>query len=317
MDVLILKTGYSEFLDNPQNSSKPSLGDILRTTPLLHIYKDDKVTWVTDKNAFPLLEQNPYIDRLLPLDFKNAMHLLDEDFDMIINLEKNSDICKFSDKINAWNKRGFRLDKRTNTIEAYDKALEVLSVSSDTKTKKENKKTAQELLFELVDKKWNGEEYILGYQPKKIGDYDIGLNLNVGGKWPTKKWPMEKWDELEDILIKDRYKVTRQDKQTNNTLTNLNDYMNWINSSRLIISNDSLGMHIAIALKKKVLGLFGPNPSQEVDFYNRGKAILPNPLPPCLPCSQEACTWKKHCMEDIEVDRVYKEIKEIMNYENK
>src|SRR3989344_103664 len=93
--ILIIKTGYSEFLDKEANLRKVSLGDVLRTTPLLHLYKNDYVTWVSDREAFPLLENNPYINRLLPLDFTTAMHLLDEEeFDTVINLEKNYDICK-------------------------------------------------------------------------------------------------------------------------------------------------------------------------------------------------------------------------------
>ena len=40
--VLIIKTGYSEFLDNGDESRKVSLGDVLRTTPLLHVYKNKK-----------------------------------------------------------------------------------------------------------------------------------------------------------------------------------------------------------------------------------------------------------------------------------
>jgi len=164
----------------------------------------------------------------------------------------------------------------------------------------------------LVGAKWNGEEYILGYKPKKVGNYDIGLNTNVGEKWPTKKWPNYKWDELENILIKNNYKVTRQDKQPNNILTNLNDYMDWINSSKLIVSSDSLGLHIGMALKKQVLGLFGPNPSKEVYFYNRGKAILPEPIPDCLPCSEEICKRGKNCLENITSERVYNEINKML-----
>ncbi len=308
--VLIIKTGYSEFLDKESNSRKVSLGDVLRTTPLLHLYKNDDVTWISDKEAFPLLEDNPYIDRLLPLDFTTAMNLLEEeDFDTIINLEKNHDICKFVNRLYSWRKYGFRYDKKTESSQAYDRAFEVLAVSSDPNSKKENERNTSDLLFEMVGEKWDGEEYILGYKPKSTEIYDIGINTLVGQKWPTKAWPIENWDILEGKLIKDGFKVTRQDKQNKEVLKNIHKYIDWINSCRTIITNDSLGLHLGISLKKKVLGLFGPTPNKEVQFYGRGREILPNPSPKCMPCFKGECERGRNCMEDIAVEKVYDEIK--------
>ena len=48
--------------------------------------------------------------------------------------------------------------------------------------------------------------------------------------------------------------------------------------------------------------------SKEVYFYNCGGAILPEPLPDCIPCFKETCERGKNCMEDITVEKVYKSI---------
>lgn len=306
--VLIIKTGYLEFLENGNDSAIVSLGDIIRTTPILHIYKNDEVTWVTDKKAFPLLEGNEYISRILPLDFTNAMNLLDEDFDRIINLEKNSDICKFANQINAWSKHGFRYDKKSKKAEAYDRAFEVLTVSSDINVKRKNKRTFQDLLFEMVGEKWEGEEPILGYQPKNKAKYDVGFNMKVGKKWPIKAWPEENWNTLEKKLESEGLTVTRQDKIYEEVKDDINKYIDWLNSCRTIVSNDSLGLHLGIALKKNVLGLFGPTPNAEIYFYGRGKALLAEPRTTCIPCFQNVCKEDLSCMKNISVDRVYKEI---------
>lgn len=307
--VLIIKAGYSEILDKESNSRKVSLGDILRTTPLLHAFKEHKVTWVTNEEAFPLLEGNPFIERLLPYDLTTTLQLGAEEFDCVINLEKIPGICALSDKIKAWKRYGFRFDTRTGKAEAHEKAIDTLALSSDLTMKKENKKTAQELLFEMIGKKWQGEEYILGYSPKSKETYDICLNTQVGVKWPTKQWATKKWDELENKLISQGYAVTRQDKQSKEVLTNLSQYMDWINSSRLIVSNDSLGLHLGIAMKKNVLGLFGPTPYKEVYFYGRGKAILPKGKFECMPCLEGVCKNQEMCMDNISVNSVLREIK--------
>jgi heptosyltransferase-2 len=315
--VLIIKTGYSEILDDRNNSRKVSLGDVLRTTPLLHLYRADQVTWVTDIEAFPLLEGNPFIHRLLPYDFTTALQLESEEYDVIINLEKTPGICAMSDNIKARRTRyGFTFNSQTGDAEALNKALGVLTVSSDIEMKRQNKKTAEQLLFGIVGRKWNGEEYVLGYKPKTEESFDIGLNTKIGQKWPTKAWSDEKWNALEKMLQDNGFSVTRQDRQSNAILTNLNSYMDWINSSRLLVSNDSLGMHLAIALKKTVLGLFGPTQYAEVHFYGRGKAVLPAFSYECIPCFEGKCKLRRNCMEDISVEKVYGEIQNLTSKQN-
>jgi heptosyltransferase II len=309
--VLIIKTGYSEVLDNNYHSRKTSYGDILRTTPILHLYKNDDVTWMTDELAFPLLEGITYIKRLIPLDFTTAMDLLDEDFDTVINLEKSKDICKLASKIEAWKKYGFRFDKKTGQPQAYDRALDVLTVSSNHEAKKENQKYVQELLFEMVGAKWNREGYLIGYKPKSDIQFDIALNTLIGDKWPTKAWPMENWDDLENVLEKEGFSVSRQDKQGDDIKKDMKGYIDWINSSRYLVSNDSLGMHIGIALGKKVIGLFGPTSDKEVYFYENGKALLPEPVPPCMPCFSPKCDNAEICIKGITPERILNEIKTI------
>jgi len=57
--VLIIKVGYSETLAQ-EISSHTSYGDVLRTTVLLHLYKNDHVTWLVDEKALPILRNNPW-----------------------------------------------------------------------------------------------------------------------------------------------------------------------------------------------------------------------------------------------------------------
>mgnify|MGYP001618184531 CR=1 FL=1 len=314
--ILIIKAGYSEFLDKESDSRVPSLGDVIRTTPILSLFKNDHVTWVTDQNAIPLLEGNPFINRILRLDFLSLQHLEHEYFDTVINLEKIPGICALTKKISAWRNFGFRLDPRTGEVRAHEKASDALVIGSNQTIKKENKKTYQELLFEMLGEIWNKEEYILGYKPSSQETYDIALNTMIGHKWPTKSWPIEYWDEIEKMLKKENFKVTRQDQQPPKILNDLNLYMDWLNSAKLILSHDSLGMHLGLALKKKVLGLFGPTPHLEVYFYNLGKAILPEPTLECMPCFRRDCERGRNCMADIRPERVLREIKNLLNPNN-
>ena len=86
--VLIVKLGITETIDSEISLDSISLGDIFRTTAVLHLFKDDQVTWLTSEEGPPLLEDNPYIDRILVYNLTSVLQLQSEHFDVLINLEK-------------------------------------------------------------------------------------------------------------------------------------------------------------------------------------------------------------------------------------
>jgi len=305
--VLIIKLGYSETLDK-EISTTTSLGDVLRTTVILNYLKDDDVTWLVDEKAYPLLENNPFINRILIFNLESVLQLQRERFDTVINLEKGSGICSFSDSINAWRRFGFRFDVNRGVAQAYDGAEKVLSLCLDLEKKKGNLKFWQDALASMIGKKWTEKkEYILGYKPRSVVKYDVGFNWVGGNKWPNKTWPKKHWKKLENLLKK-KYKVSWQ-----RGLNNLHDYIDWVNSCRLIVTNDSLGMHSAIALNKKIVALFGPTSSREVCMYSRGAKLLPKVPYKCIPCLDSKCTQKINCMEFIKPERVKREVEKLLS----
>lgn len=308
--VLIIKLGYSETLDK-EISEVSSLGDVLRTTVVLHKYKNANVTWLVDRKAFPLLIHNRFIKRVLPYDMTTVLQLQREKFDTIINFEKVPGICALADSINAWRRYGFRFDEIKGEAAAYDNSQEILGISRNEIFKKKNIKSLQQVIIELIGEKWNAQEYMLGYTPDTKVKYDVGFNWNVGVKWPTKEWPKENWSKLES-LIANKYSVSWQQG-----LKNIEEYVEWINSCKILITSDSLGLHVALALKKKVIALFGPTVPAEIFFYNRGVVLTPKIKYDCIPCISSICSQKIHCMNFIQPETVAKEIKNLMLSFNK
>jgi heptosyltransferase-2 len=254
--ILIVKVGYSETL-LPVIRQVCSFGDVFRTTVVLHLFRNDHVTWLTDQAALPLLQGNPYITRLLTFDLLSVLQLQAERFDKVINLEKVPGICSLVDKVNAWSKYGFRFDEETGMAEAYERAHEALAVATFEDAKQLNNKCWSEVLYEVLGAKWKGENYILGYKPKSHVAYDLGFNVHVGRMIPQKAWPMEHWKKLEK-LVAGRYTFTYQQH-----LDDLVGYMDWIHSCRTLITGDTLGLYLGAAMGKKVLGLFGPTSATE------------------------------------------------------
>ncbi len=306
--ILIIKVGYSETLAS-EISNITSYGDVLRSTVLLNLYKNDHVTWLVDEKAYPVLKNNPYINRILRYDITSVLQLQSEHFDTVINLEKVPGLCALSDKITAWRRYGFRFDVKLGEAEAYDGTQNALKVCNSEKKKKNHNKYWQEHLFEIVGEKWNGEEYILGYKPKCEEKFDIGFNYQVGNKWPLKAWPEAYWKDLEK-KIDGKYTISWQQG-----LNNMEDYFEWINSCKMLVTNDSFGMHVAIALKKKVVAMFGPTNHRENYMYDLGTCFYPNHGFYCdkFPCMESKCLkCKDTCLELIKPSEVFDEVQRIM-----
>jgi heptosyltransferase II len=295
--ILIIKLGYSETLD-PEINRVSSLGDVLRTTPILSALKekfpDSSICWLVDKDAAQLLHGNPLIDTVLVWDEFVPFQLMREKFDLLINLEKIPGICALSDMIDSWTKYGFRFDSVSGTYNAYERGLDFIEYIRDKKAPK-NRDYWQKVLIEMLGVKWRGQEYVIGYRPKTKEKFDVGLNFAVGEKWPHKAMPFAQWETLAKLLEERGYSVSFQ-----RGLENLFEYMDWLNQCRIIVTNDSLGLHLALALKKKVVGLFGPTDFREVYFYGNCTAIRSRARCRHMPCYTTKCLSGVRCMEQID-----------------
>jgi len=152
----------------------------------------------------------------------------------------------------------------------------------------------QQVLIEMMGAEWKGQPYIVGYRPKTAERFDIGFNYEVGSKWPIKGMPAELWKELEKHFLEMGCSVSWQEGKSN-----LHEYIDWLNSCRLVISNDSLGMHLAFALNKKVIGLFGPTDPSEVYCYGNSRLVLSPTVCPLRPCLGNRCESGKNCMSQV------------------
>ncbi len=305
--VLIVKLGFTETMEHGINLENISLGDIFRTTGILHLFKHDEVTWLTAQEGVPLLIGNPYIARILVYDLTSVLQLQKEHFDVLVNLEKVPGICAFTDSISAWRRYGFRFDVMKGEAQAYEHSYEVLANSDDPNLRKRMKKHWIEMLCEMIGAEWKGEGYILGYKPKTKEIYDIGFNTDVGKRWPTKSWSPGNWKKLEKLIGK-RWAISYQQ-----SLNDIHGYIDWLNSCRIIITSDSLGLHLALALHKKVIALFGPTSEKEVYLFNQGIAIRPPKELDCMPCFNAVCKFKRKCIDTIEPEIIYSKITLLFN----
>lgn len=308
--ILIIKLGYSETLDS-EIGKVVSLGDVLRTTCILWALKeqfpDSHITWLVSQEAEPLLNGNRLIDRVLVWDSFVPFQLMREKYDLLINLEKILGLCALTDMIDAWVKYGFRFDTSSGAYHAYEKGQHFISYLNSKKSGSA-KGYWQQILIELLGVEWKGQKYAIGYKPKTEVCFDIGFNFEVGTKWPSKGMPLHLWKVLESKIVAKGYSVSWQQGQKN-----LYDYMDWIHSCRYIITSDSLGLHLAFAFNKKVIGLFGPTDANEVYFYTGGK-LLRSPLA-CeyMPCIETKCKTGANCMAYMDIDEIVATVEQLLH----
>jgi heptosyltransferase-2 len=308
--ILIVKLGYSETLDH-EIGKVPSLGDVLRTTPILwglkEKYPDSHITWLVAEQAEPLLHGNKLIDRILVWDQFVPFQIMREKYDVLINLEKIAGVAALTDMIDAWAKYGFRFEGIIGNYHAYERGLNFIDYIEEKKKTKKAKDFWQKVLIEMMGVEWKAQEYVIGYEPKTDVIYDVGLNYKVGTKWPTKAMSEDKWRMLGNELIASGFKISWQQG-----LEDLYGYMDWLNSNRLIITQDSLGLHLSFALKKKVIGLFGPTDAKEVHLYEDAKAIDSSSECKYIPCYSPQCKSGLNCMESINMDVIVHTAKHIL-----
>lgn len=321
-----------------------AMGDVLRTTSILNglerKYPQNHISWLVNKESYFLLEGNSKIDRLLTYDLDSILRLCVEHFDLVLSLDKAFAGASLATLVKAEEKKGFGIHKDGYLYPLNPESEYAFRLGIDDKLKfKQNKKTYQELIYEMSGLDYKNDEYILtlSAESRKYGenfakknklgkgDLVIGLNTGSGEVFATKKWTVEGFIKLAGMLnsrlkarvlllggpneiqrnqeIKSRFKKVVIDTGCHNSLK---DFIGIINCCSLVVSADTLAMQIAIALKKKVAALFGPTCHQEVDLYGRGEKIVSKVS--CAPCYRQHCDNIK-CMSSIEAEEVFTAIK--------
>lgn len=313
-------------------------GDVVRTTCLLpgleKKYPDCSIDWVVDPESVELLPRSR-LRRVWPFNLETLVALESQEFDLLFSLDKEPGPTGLATRIKAKKKYGFGLNTFGN-LTIFNRAAEYawrLGVDDELKFK-ENKKTYQEIIYEVAELPYERQEYVFELDEnsrKKAYAFfafhaidrsrpTIGLNTGSGTKFETKQWPRDYFLKLIKLL-QDEFKANilllggPREKLFNQTIiscstrrlfntgndNSLLEFAGFISLLDLIITSDTLGMHIAIALQKPVVALFGPTCPQEIDLYDRGLKLFA--AIPCSPCYQQTCPDLR-CMRAVTPEMV-------------
>lgn len=207
--------------------------------------------------------------------------------------------------------------------------------------KAKNKKTIQQHLIEMLGLENKDNEIILNLtdEEKEFGnnfakksniskkDFVVGLNTGAGSRWQLKKLDIKLAIQLAEKLNEMGAKVILfggpEEEERNKEIKNkvnfkiidagvhnsILEFAAIINICSVIITSDSLCLHIASGLAKKIIAFFGPTSSAEIEMYGHGKKILPNM--DCVCCYKRDCDKIPNCTESINIDKLLRIVDEI------
>ena len=161
----------------------------------------------------------------------------------------------------------------------------------------------------------------------KIGKNElvIGINTGAGSRWQDKKLSVEETAELIDKLnnqiknskiilfggpeekernenIKKSVKTKIIDTGCNNSLM---EFASLVNLCSILVTSDSLALHIGTALKKKIVAFFYPTSASEIELYGRGIKIIGK--------GKSYCSYQPRCdyPPEWDIDEIVKAVKKL------
>ena len=329
-----------------------ALGDVIRCTPLAEgikkKYPNCKLIWLTQPQSIFFLKGNKFIDEVLSYNDETVRALQCQEFDTIINLDKDSKATSMITLFNSNDKRGYGLSTDGYPFPLNDGTKYHYDICLDNwGAKQSNTKTYQEMIFEASELEFDNERMIVNLDDSKYKQFEskfckennitsddnlILLNTGCGPVFPHKKWTYDGYEELIGDLLKDsnnkiilaggqdeirrNYKLSNS--YTSDNIINTTDkytieeFCFLVNLSKVVVTGDTMALHLAITFKKNIIPFYGPTPYQETDLLGLGKKFVRKELD-CLSChDQFPCPYDGKCMTLIKSKEVSQEIKKIL-----
>jgi len=316
-----------------------ALGDVLRTTCLLPSLKrrspDSHITWMTSKAAVPVLENNPYLDETLTMSAEGLARFQVESFDLVLNPDASKRSSALASLANGRDKRGYVLGENGQVRPLTREAVEWFELGARDDLKRMNRKTYQEHLHGICGVRPASQRIVLRLseeERRSAGRFArlaglgpetrlVGFNTGASSRWPRKRWPRERFLDLAAALRKifdGRVLLLGGplERETNRWIAatsggfavdsggdhGLRGYFALIDLCDVVVTGDTLGLHAALALGKRVVALFGPTSPWEIDMYGQGERIAAEM--DCICCYRTDCVKSPGCMDRIGVETV-------------
>ena len=322
-----------------------AMGDVLRTTFLLEGLKQkdpkSEITWIVAPRSAEILSSNPRVDRVWDFDCGVFKKITAESFDVCVNLDLGPESLALASLANSRKKLGFWLDRNRRVACSGPYAEKWLQMSAFDDLKKMNEHTYQHWMSKITGLAADNYEIYTPLVPasrkkaaafaaknRLAGKRVVGINPGAGGRWRFKKWTDRGYLKLiadlnasgvkvillggpeEKELIAKLIRASKGKAVSAGTDNSLPDFFALLNLCDVVVTGDTLALHAALGLKKKVIALFGPTSSSEIEMYGRGAKIV-TPAG-CACCYLPDCAVRPDCMSLISPRSVLDAVKKYL-----
>jgi len=258
-----------------------TLGGLVRITPLLRALRGD-IYWLTLADIKAVLPRRHVVHVIDINRFRKNPRRIK--FDLVVNLEDSEEIAKLLTLLDAKKTIGAYWDEQEKKVAYTPESAPWFDIgfisrfkpknapaSWVNKRKYSNRKSYQEMTFGMLGLKFKNEEYL----PPVVGETDrvskgkikIAIEKRAGKKWPMKRW--SHYGALKNKLQKagfDAYYLKQR--------KNVADYIKDIGKCDILVSGDTLAMHVGLALKKQLVTIFTCTSPWEVYDYGRMAKVI-------------------------------------------
>jgi ADP-heptose:LPS heptosyltransferase len=298
------------------------------------------VTWVTSPAALPLVQRMPGVARAIPFTAEALARFDVEQFDIVFSLDKEAEPCSLAMRAHARERKGVGLSRYGTPFPLNEEAGYYFRLGLDNPEKFfVNRKSYQQLLFEALGLPYAGEDYRVVPREEDrqaaaarfaaagvpAGGPLIGINAGAGKVFAHKAWREEGYVELIGLLRAAHTRaafVMLGGRDETELMTRIaaaaggpaasvfnpgsdlpmGEFIAAIERCDVVVSGDTLAMHLALATGRRSVAIFGPTCEQEIDLYGRGEKIVTTIE--CAPCYLRACEKSPHCQDLIPAARV-------------
>jgi lipopolysaccharide heptosyltransferase I len=311
---------------------KPSaIGDVVHTLPVLNLlrrkYPAAHIAWVVTPACSGILEGHPQLNDVI-LFHRNAgltglralaKRLKSEKFDLVLDLQGLFRSGLFCWATKAPRKVGFANARELSPL-FYTHKVPVPNVEVHAMDRYLDLAEAVGCDRGPVEYVWPTDDADRAAVKAMVGERRYAVLL-PGTNWATKRWPVEKFAAMVEPLRQrfglDSVIAGRGDDTAAlaplapaalnlEGKTNLRQLVALLEGAAVVFANDSGPMHIAAALGRPLVTLFGPtNPVRTGPFQRMDSVVRLEIV--CSPCYSRRCSHHS-CMKWLEIEPVLEEV---------
>ena len=257
MNILIIKLGAT--------------GDVVRTTPLLRRLQGE-FTWITAAKNLPLLLGLPWEVRAV--SWEQRQLVADADYDLVINLEDEQEISAYVQQLRFQSLFGAHLDASGVVRYTPDSRtwfdLSLISTFGREKAdllKLQNRRSYQDMIFEGLGLSFHGETYVMPQAVATGLTGDVAIAPEAGAVWPMKRWAY--YD-----LLKGKLQAAGLKVNVIGTRPTLLEHLADLQGHRVLVSGDTLPMHLALGSGVRCVSLFNCTSPWEIYEYGLQRKLV-------------------------------------------